>query len=164
MVANNEQKSEGQMSEKQGILPINFQSESKQSGDHFEDVVMSELVTNGYVFIKKNVYIKEAGIEIDFVADGHYIEAKGGYDGNKKRPGAKRTDSVKKAIANGTLLKAVKPDAHYMVYFSAKPVPESSSDVMIKVALENKIIDEVIYLEPLNHTLDTLLGNGAWLE
>jgi hypothetical protein len=139
-----------------------FQAESKKSGDHFEEVVMSKLMDDGYVFIQKNVFIPEAGVEVDFFADGHYIEAKGGNDGDKKRPGAKRTDSVKKAIANGALIKAFKPDAHYKVYFSSMPIPNSSSDIMIKVALNAKIIDEVIYIENPLYTFDDLFDQWNW--
>lgn len=139
-----------------------FQAESKKSGDHFEDVVMSELVNAGYLAIQKNVFIPEAGVEVDFIADGHYIEAKGGNDGDKKRPGAKRTDSVKKAIANGALIKAVKPDAHYKVYFSSKPLPNSSSDIMINVALNAKIIDEVVYIVNPLYTFDDLFDQWNW--
>lgn len=129
-----------------------FQSDSKKSGDAFEDIVMSELNATS---VLKNVYIPEAGVEVDFVADGRFIEAKGGNDGDKKRPGAKRTDSVKKAIANGALIKAVNPDSHYTVYFSSRPKVGSSSDVMLRVALEHKIIDEIIYLvqEPEQYDL-----------
>ncbi|CAB4185364.1 hypothetical protein UFOVP1119_38 [uncultured Caudovirales phage] len=141
---------------------MTFQSESKKSGDHFEDIVMSELETNGYQNIKKNVYIPEAGVEVDFLADGHYIEAKGGYEGDKKRPGAKRTDSVKKAIANGALIKATIPNANYKVYFSSRPIPGSSSDVMIRVALEHKIIDDVIYIEQEVELFDQLFGTIDW--
>ena len=141
----------------------NFQSESKKSGDEFEDVVMSDLIAKNYSNIERNVFISNAGIEIDFLADNHYVEAKGGNDGDNKRPGAKRTDSVKKAIANGALLKAIIPDAHYIVYFSSKPVPESSSDNMIKTALNAKIIDEVVYLEKaINEVFDGLFGSWNW--
>ena len=141
----------------------NFQSESKKSGDEFEDVVMSDLIAKNYSNIERNVFISNAGIEIDFLADNHYVEAQGGNDGDNKRPGAKRTDSVKKAIANGALLKAIIPDAHYIVYFSSKPVPESSSDNMIKTALNAKIIDEVIYLEKaINEVFDGLFGSWNW--
>ena len=139
-----------------------FQAESKKSGDQFEDVVMSKLVNDGYLSIEKNVFIPEAGVEVDFFADGHYIEAKGGNDGDKKRPGAKRTDSVKKAIANGALIKAVKPDAHYKVYFSSKPLPNSSSDIMINVALNAKIIDEVVYIVNPLYTFDDLFDQWNW--
>jgi len=139
-----------------------FQAESKKSGDHFEDIVMSKLIDKGYASIQKNVFISDAGVEVDFFADGHYIEAKGGNNGDKKRPGAKRTDSVKKAIANGALIKAVKPNAHYKVYFSSKPIPNSSSDIMIKVALNAKIIDEVIYIENPLYTFDDLFDQWNW--
>ena len=139
-----------------------FQAESKKSGDHFEDIVMSKLIDKGYSSIQKNVFISDAGVEVDFFADGHYIEAKGGNNGDKKRPGAKRTDSVKKAIANGALIKAVKPNAHYKVYFSSKPIPNSSSDIMIKVALNAKIIDEVIYIENPLYTFDDLFDQWNW--
>lgn len=124
----------------------NFQSESKKSGGDFEDKVFEELTNLGFIDIQKNVFVPGAGVEIDFLADGKYVEAKGGYSGDKKRPGAKRTDSVKKAIANGALLKAVKPEAHYTVYFSSKPKEGGSSDQMINTALQAKFIDEVIYL------------------
>ena len=139
-----------------------FQAESKKSGDHFEDIVMSRLIDKGYSSIQKNVFISDAGVEVDFFADGHYIEAKGGNNGDKKRPGAKRTDSVKKAIANGALIKAVRPNAHYKVYFSSKPIPNSSSDIMIKVALNAKIIDEVIYIENPLYTFDDLFDQWNW--
>lgn len=139
-----------------------FQAESKKSGDQFEDVVMSQLIDIGYNDIRKNVFIPLAGVEVDFIADGHYIEAKGGNDGDKKRPGAKRTDSVKKAIANGALIKSVEPDAHYKVYFSSRPLPNSSSDIMINVALKAKIIDEVVYIENPLYTFDNLFDQWNW--
>lgn len=127
---------------------MSFQSESKKSGDDFEDLVLKDLSDLGFINIEKNVFVPVAGVEIDFYADQrHYVEAKGGYEGERKRPGAKRTDSVKKAIANGALLKAVKPDAYYVVYFSSKPKPGGSSDQMITTALNHKIIDEVRYIE-----------------
>ena len=127
---------------------MSFQAESKKSGDDFEGLVLEDLSNRGFKSIEKNVYVPEAGVEIDFYADNReYVEAKGGYEGEKKRPGAKRTDSVKKAVANGALLKAVKPESYYVVYFSSKPKAGGSSDQMIKVALEAKIIDEVRYIE-----------------
>jgi hypothetical protein len=66
-----------------------FQAESKVSGDHFELNVFNHLVINNYSDIKKNVFIPEAGVEIDFVSGENYFEAKGGAVGDKKRPGAK---------------------------------------------------------------------------
>ena len=74
-------------------------------------------------------------------------EAKGGNPGGKKRPGAQRTDNVKKAICNGALLKAVNPNARYVIYFSARPKEGNSSDEMIKTALSAGYVDEVRYIE-----------------
>jgi hypothetical protein len=130
----------------------NFQAESKKSGDDFESLVLADLYKRGFVNIKKNVYMANTGCEVDFVAQGErfeYIECKGGKEGEKKRPGAKRTDNVKKAIANGSIMKKIYDSMYYVVYFSDEPEPNSYSDEMIKIALKYKIIDEVRYLKPL---------------
>ena len=74
-----------------------------------------------------------------------FKEAKGGQKGFKKRPGAKRTDNVKKAIANAALIKSKHPQIYYVIYFSSMPKSGSYSDEMINTALENKIVDEVRY-------------------
>jgi len=131
----------------------NFQSESKRSGDAFEELVYTDLVNRGFSSIDRNYCFENAGCEVDFRAHSNiiteYVEAKGGVAGEGKRPGAQRTDNVKKAIANGALIKTYNV-LYYVVYFSAKPEPGSYSDNMIKTALKNKIIDEVRYLEPVN--------------
>jgi len=131
-----------------------FQSDSKKSGDHFEYLVYSDLISRGFTKIKKNHYVEGTGCEVDFFADDkEYVEAKGGFEGNGKRPGAKRTDSVKKAIANGALIKAIKSDSYYVVYFSSMPHANSYSDQMLKLALQNKIIDEIRYIDNPNRDL-----------
>jgi hypothetical protein len=133
---------------------MNFQSESKKSGDAFEELVYQDLVNRGFSDIQPNVYIEGAGCEIDFLATQHawdkieYVEAKGGLDGEGKRPGAKRTDNVKKAIANGSLIKSLHPDIYYVVYFSSTPSAGYASE-MIETALEYKVIDEVRYILPM---------------
>lgn len=128
----------------------NFQSESKKTGDEFELIVFNDLVDRKFPTIWENVEIPGTGCEVDFIAQSwqsiEYVEAKGGLDGEKKRPGAKRTDNVKKAIANGALIKSVDPNSYYVVYFSAKPEPGSYSEKMIKAALVAKFIDEVRYV------------------
>ena len=129
----------------------NFQSQSKKSGDAFEELVYADLVNRGFGPIDRNYCFEDAGCEVDFRAHSsttfEYIEAKGGEIGEGKRPGAQRTDNVKKAIANGALIKTYNT-LYYVVYFSAKPEPGSYSDKMINLALRHKIIDEVRYLEP----------------
>jgi hypothetical protein len=131
----------------------NFQSQSKKSGDAFEELVYADLVSRGFDNIDRNYCFEDAGCEVDFRAHSdsgfEYVEAKGGAAGEGKRPGAQRTDNVKKAIANGALIKTYNT-LYYVVYFSAKPEPGSYSDNMIKTALKHKIIDEVRYVEPVN--------------
>ena len=131
----------------------NFQSQSKKSGDAFEELVYADLVNRGFGPIDRNYCFEDAGCEVDFRAHSdtytEYVEAKGGVAGEGKRPGAQRTDNVKKAIANGALIKTYNT-IYYVVYFSAKPDPGSYSDKMINLALKNKIIDEVRYLEPVS--------------
>lgn len=132
----------------------NFQSESKKSGDDFELLVLYDLHTRGFTNIEKNVYMPHTGCEVDFVAKGErfeYIECKGGKQGDNKRPGAKRTDNVKKAIANGSLMKKIYETMYYVVYFSDTPETDSYSDEMLKIALKHKIIDEVRYLKPYDN-------------
>lgn len=140
---------------------MSFQAESKKSGDSFEALVKADLYSRGFTIIRENVYIPGTGCEVDFVANNiEYVEAKGGNDGDKKRPGAKRTDNVKKAIANAALIKARHPETYYVVYFSSRPIKASYSEVMIDTAIEFNLIDEVRYIEneeyidPLQYMLD----------
>ena len=129
---------------------INFQSESKRSGDEFESKVLVDLSRFGTTNISKNVIVEDTGCEVDFAYDNRgtqvYVEAKGGLQGKKKRPGAKRTDNVKKAIANAALIKSLNPDTQYIVYFSDLPKYGSSSHKMLKAAIRAGFIDNVRYL------------------
>ena len=139
---------------------MNFQSESKKSGDEFEELVYQDLVDRGFGPIDRNYYLVGTGCEVDFRAHHpirfEYVEAKGGNPGEGKRPGATRTDNVKKAVANGSLIKTIY-DIYYVVYFSAEPEPGSYSDIMINTALKYKIIDEVRYIETIEIYKDVLL-------
>lgn len=131
----------------------NFQAESKRSGDFFEDLVLDDLKRSNHSNIKRRVIIEEVGVEADFayVHNGTqvYVEAKGGDQGEGKRPGAKRTDSVKKAIANAALVKSVFPDVKYTIYFSDMPTYGRSAHRMIKSAVRAGFVDNVIYLIPV---------------
>lgn len=141
---------------------MNFQSESKKTGDDYERVVWADLVNRGFLTIEENIYMPETGCEVDFIAwtsDGpkEWVEAKGGQKGFKKRPGAKRTDNVKKAIANASLIKAVYPKIYYVVYFSAKPKPGSYSDQMINTSLKYGIVDEVRYVRDITYLIKHMI-------
>jgi hypothetical protein len=128
-----------------------FQAESKKSGDLFEDMVLEDLSRTGIKKIEKHVILQDVGVEADFaykdiVGRQFYIEAKGGEAKGNKRPGARRTDNVKKAIANGALIKAAYPDVQFVVYFSELPKFNSSSHKMLKNAVKAGYVDAVRYL------------------
>lgn len=131
---------------------------SKQIGDDFEMEVLKDLESRGFDLITRNVYIKGTGCEVDFVArksnndeDIWHVEAKGGNKGGKKRPGAQRTDNVKKAIANASLIKSLFPAIYYVAYFSAIPKRGSYSEEMINLALRKQLFNDVIYLQLEKH-------------
>lgn len=143
------------------MTTINFQAESKKTGDDYERIVWADLINRGFLDIEENVHIKGTGCEVDFVAKNdlgitEYIEAKGGQKGPGKRPGAKRTDNVKKAIANAALIKAEHPDYYYVVYFSSKPNPGSYSDEMINTALKHGLVNEVRYERDVTYLIKHL--------
>ena len=130
---------------------MNFQSESSVVGRDFEKLVEGDLFNKNYKIISTNTKISDIGINVDYIAESsgikEYGEAKGGKFGGKKRPGAQRTDNVKKAICNGALLKFKYPQSKYVIYFSAPPKSGSSSEEMINTAIKAGFVDEVRYLE-----------------
>ena len=135
---------------KMSSVSKDFQSESTASGKEYERIVKKDLISRGYTILETNVKIPDIGINVDYIAekDGviEYGEDNGGKPGSKKRPGAQRTDNVKKAIANGALLKVEYPDRKYVIYFSAPPKEGNSSDEMIRTAIKAGYVDEVRYL------------------
>jgi hypothetical protein len=152
------------MSESQ-IIMSDFQSVSKKTGDEYEAIVEMDLIDRGLIIHHKNFYVEGTGCEVDFVAGSpnsrlEYVEAKGGQRGLKKRPGAKRTDNVKKAIANAALIKALDPSIYYVVYFSSTPKPNSYSDQMIKLALQKGILNEVRYKRDITYLIKQFWGNN----
>lgn len=132
---------------------VNFQAESTLVGNEFEDLVEAKLNQVGSV-IFKDYTVPDTGVEVDFVTVEPFhgdlqmtmVEAKGGKSGGKKRPGAERTDNVKKAVANGAILKFVHPEVRYVVYFSAPPKNGSYADYMLQIAQDAGYIDEIRYL------------------
>lgn len=129
---------------------MNFQAESSYSGDIFEDKVLVDLVRFGHNNIERHVVVPDTGCEADFAYEQYgkttYVEAKGGLQGQKKRPGAKRTDNVKKAIANAAIIKSLYPETQYIVYFSDLPKHGSASHKMLKAAIRAGYIDAIRYL------------------
>jgi hypothetical protein len=131
----------------------NFNSFCRRDGREYEDVVIAhEILKNKSEVLSRNTLIPGTGVEMDVILIApnqnlvKFVQAKGGKPGEGKRPGAKRTDNVKKAIADGALLKSLIPESVYSVYFSEEPNKGSQSDVMIEAALNAGIIDEVTFM------------------
>ena len=127
-----------------------FQSESNITGAEFERLVSLDLIARGYKIISCNTEIEGIGVNVDYIAEKdneiEYGEAKGGKNGHRKRPGARRTCSVKKALCNGALLKVKNKNTRYVIYFSEKTKENSSADKMLKTAIDANFIAEVKYL------------------
>lgn len=154
----------------QGIAPYGatlaipmrtINSNCTQDGIDFENAVIAyEALTYGSQLVARNVPMPEIGIEVDMilktpVMDGNgncvktitkYVQTKGGRVGLSKKPGAKRTDSVKKGIADGALFKSAEPNEWFTLYFSDSPSNGSASEAMINAALDSGIVDEVKYI------------------
>jgi hypothetical protein len=88
-------------------LNANFQSSSRQQGDWFEATCRQILEAAGFTVDAVHEVIDDAGVEVDIIAtDQHtisfFITCKGSYRG--RRPGTRRTDTLKKAIAEAYAL------------------------------------------------------------
>lgn len=140
----------------------NFNSYCTQIGREFEDaVICHEAQAYDSILLSRDTLIPGTGVEVDAIFSvplsdksgsytqtlTKYIQAKGGKPGEGKKPGAQRTDSVKKAIAEGSLIKTVMPDSWFTVYFSERPKAGSHSDLMINAALKAGLLNEVKYIE-----------------
>jgi hypothetical protein len=93
------------------IDPVNFQGSAQEQGEEFERECLRALLYAGFQVsdLKLNI---DTGAEIDMVANNNQgiafaIECKGSLQG--RRPGLKRTDTVRKAICNAYLL-SVSPE------------------------------------------------------
>lgn len=91
------------------LRPRNFQAAAGAQGRLFEATCQMVLQQAGFVLAETHLFIAEAGVNVDFIAHNadevaFYITCKGSYQG--ERPGAKRTDTLKKAIAESYALHA----------------------------------------------------------
>lgn len=128
-----------------GAVPRSFQSAASLQGRQFAE--QCDLLLGGCGFrLGGRVFLAEVGIEIDQEAvapSGRRIwfEYKGSLQGH--RPGLLRTDTLKKAIANGALLGAVEGHPPFVVLTSH--VPEAGSGLaMLDAAKALGFVHDVI--------------------
>ena len=123
-----------------------FQRRASEVGALFHKQCVVFLKTEGFTIISENIRIKEIGVEVDILfTDGnteYYGECKGSVGGN--RPGLRRTDTVKKAIANAYLLQHADTKRPFVLMTSHLPKPESAGDRSLGVAVDDGIIHRLI--------------------
>lgn len=102
------------------------QSASSRQGSAFEETVCNLLQIEGWTIVERNWREPTVDVEIDIVAtdpDGirWWVECKGSWE-SPSRNGLQRTDTLKKAIANGALLRVLDDACPYMVITSHLPI------------------------------------------
>jgi hypothetical protein len=103
------------------------------------------LSSRGYE-LRGRLLVSEVGVEIDRVAAAPsgatvWFEYKGSVQG--ARPGLMRTDTLKKAIANGALLERLVDHPPYVVLTSHVPT-NGAGLAMLQSAIELRYFDDVI--------------------
>ena len=122
-----------------------FQSAASLQGRQFADQCDLLLRNSGFD-VGPKVLVAAVGIEIDreAVSPGGrtiWFEYKGSVQGS--RPGLLRTDTLKKAIANGALLQAMEDRPPFVVLTSH--MPEAGSGLaMLETAVRLGYLDDVI--------------------
>ena len=86
---------------------MHYQASSRRQGAWFEDTCRQILEAAGFTIDGVRQFFPDAGVEVDLIATNlhaisFYITCKGSYRGD--RPGARRTDTLKKAIAEAYAL------------------------------------------------------------
>ena len=134
-------------------MSSSFQASAGQQGRRFAEQCDAFLSGLGWR-VGAALRLAEIGVEIDAVATTPrgidvWCEYKGSIQGD--RPGLRRTDTLKKAIANGALLRGLPVAAPYVVITSHVPTA-GSGDAMLRTALALGYIDEVVCLyDPATH-------------
>jgi hypothetical protein len=122
-----------------------FQGASSRQGRQFAEQC-DELLRNYGFELASALQLSTIGVEVDRVAvapSGRtvWFEYKGSIQGS--RPGLLRTDTLKKAIANGALLQALDERSPYIVLTSH--LPEAGAGLaMLTTALAAGYLDDVV--------------------
>lgn len=120
-----------------------FQSSASAQGREFEELCWARLLPR-YPGLRRQVTLTDIGVSFDFAVGETYLEAKGSWRG--RRPGCIRTDTLKKAICSGALLKGSRPGARFVLLTSHVPTAGAGL-AMLNAAKRAGYIDEVIVIE-----------------
>lgn len=122
-----------------------FQASAGIQGRQFAEQCDQLLRHYGFE-LQGRTLLRTVGVEIDRVAvsprgEPVWFEYKGSVQGS--RPGLLRTDTLKKAIANGALL-AAEPDRHPYVVLTSHLPEAGSGAAMLRCALELGYLADVV--------------------
>lgn len=129
------------------VASPSFQAASGIQGRQFAEQCDTLLSHLGFELRGRRI-LPEVGVEIDQEAVSPtgtvvWFEYKGSVQGH--RPGLRRTDTMKKAIANGALLRGLADPAPYVVITSHLPGPGSGS-AMLATARDLRYLADVVCL------------------
>ena len=127
--------------------PRSFQASAGIQGRQFAEQCDTLLGHLGYQLRGRRL-LTDLGVEIDQEAVGPggtvvWFEYKGSVQGN--RPGLRRTDTVKKAVANGALLRALDEPSPYVVITSHLPAGGAAA-AMLRAAEDLGYVADVVCL------------------
>lgn len=131
---------------------MTFQAAASQQGAMFDAQCRYLLKDAGWDIDPRPFVVPAAGVEIDCAArkDGLllWIEFKGSWRGIQ--PGMVRTDTTKKAIVSGFLLKVAGIATPYVIVTSHLPLAGSAGDTMARLALESGAVAAIVCINEPN--------------
>jgi hypothetical protein len=125
---------------------MSFQAASSEQGRQFAEQCDTLLKNSGFDLLRNRVRLMDLGVEIDREARSRsgrvvWFEYKGSVQGD--RPGLIRTDTLKKAIANGALIRGL--DHHPPFVILTSHVPSGGSGLaMLETARRLGYFDDLI--------------------
>ena len=123
---------------------VNFQGRAAHIGRTFQEMCQWSLDGLGFD-LRTSVDLRDIGIEVDMLADNaqgisFFVECKGSMHG--ERPGLIRTDTMKKALCNGFLLRELGVGP-YVIMTSHLPTMHSAAGKMLMAAGRVVVFDVI---------------------
>lgn len=135
-------------------MTASFQSTSSAQGRQFAQQCDALLATYGFS-LEGAAKIADIGVEVDQVATSSrgqlvWFEYKGSIQGT--RPGLLRTDTLKKAIANGALITSIAEHPPYIVLTSHLPNAGAGLEMLETAVRLQFFADVVCIYDPSDQT------------
>jgi len=136
---------------------LSFQHDAGAQGRKFEQAVETLFLIDGFIIKERRWKHPVCNVEIDHVVwrddvGDVWVECKGSWLSASGRNGLRRTDTLKKAIANAALLEMVEERRPYWLVTSHLPPIGSTGDSWLRMvvgALFDRVIEVGIAPLPL---------------